>query len=664
MATAPALPFRPGPEDGKLLKRSRTGCLTCRSRRKKCSEEYDEDGTCTRCRKGGWKCVRPGESASESSSKKGKVARPRREDPPLMSSSQEASLNDGLPPCASPPAAASGGSSDVFASTSRVAASSFLGQPPPVFASPAPYAAFAPPATETPSFAHFPDASSLFPPVFPPFLPPSTVFPAPAEPLLQTANLDALLNYDSAGGNELDLDLEAFLAQLAHQADPVPVSQPTQPSIVESDAHVPRSPIPVANQTEALLLQFYETNFATAWTVSYTPLARERQVAKCKELITYSPTARLAAKFAAAAYIKLYRATSLGGAYAPVAGSPHADLPPEYSQVDINLMPLLDKAMQLATRSDSVETLEARLWAISDLHAGLGALDLPAKSYQIVSLADSLLSRAFGPASFISWSAVHGVSSWPVYAFVLINLMRSIRRRTPTFLKLNEQEAEKAHCAGHKNWFGQPPSLTALLIRVSDLCAAVHTSRHPSSPYSFSTHAIDSAYEHEALAIMKRLEDWRPSYSVYDSGRDRHSVALAGEMTVGQETWRSLGLLLLHRLVLGRTSDHRVVAPLLSKLMSNLKAVAVLSRIRREMELHFLDWWTSSYTTPAFIVGSMVTGSDRTFVRSFILSSGREPTFSTMVKVLEETWRRTDETGVTADWWEVAADMGADWPFV
>ncbi|GAA6037602.1 hypothetical protein JCM8097_006135 [Rhodosporidiobolus ruineniae] len=628
MAPTRSYDFTPGPADGKTLKRSKTGCLACKQRKKKCTEQY-VDGACTRCRDGGWKCHLPEHLVSSTSMFETATTTPRRPSPE-PSSAQWTPTRD----------------------IEVTASSSASPYPPPVSASARqPFLpAFSPPANfaENLSNPSFCLSSNLGLSVGPP--------PATA------SGVDSLFSLETISTGDFDLD--AFLAQLA-EVEPNPAPLPPAPAVASQEqTHL--SSLPVKDATDALLLQFYETNLSSAWTISYTPLARERQVAKCKDLITQFRTAKLGAKFAAAAYIKLFRLTSLGGVYSNFAGSSQPDLPPEYSHIDVDPLPLYEETLERIRHPDGSDSLEAKLYALVDLHIGITALDLPAQAYGIAFLADSLLAQAFAPGSTsMSWSAVHGISSWAVYNLAFINLMRSIRKRVPAFLRIDEEEAEKAHCAGHKNWFGLPPSLTALLFRVVNLCAAVHTSHRRTTSAFLAAFAapLNSSYEHEALSVMQRLEDWRPTYSVYDQGRDRHSIAMAGEMTVQQETWRNLGLLLVHRLVFLCSPLHKTVADLLSKLLSNLKAISVLSRIRREAEPQLLDWWTSVYSTPAFLVGSIATGADRMFCKQFILSVGKEPQLQTMAEVLEATWAKTNATGIVADWWEVAEEQKLDWIF-
>lgn len=48
----------PIPSSGASRQRSRTGCQTCKNRKKKCDEAFDEQGLCCRCRQGGFNCLR------------------------------------------------------------------------------------------------------------------------------------------------------------------------------------------------------------------------------------------------------------------------------------------------------------------------------------------------------------------------------------------------------------------------------------------------------------------------------------------------------------------------------------------------------------------------------------------------------------------------------
>ncbi|KAI5475600.1 Zn(2)-C6 fungal-type transcription factor [Pseudohyphozyma bogoriensis] len=71
--------------------RSRSGCTTCRQRKKKCDEVFNEQGVCTRCHHGSFECIRFGKVYR-------KPRAPKQPKPPLPPSSQPATTSIALPP--------------------------------------------------------------------------------------------------------------------------------------------------------------------------------------------------------------------------------------------------------------------------------------------------------------------------------------------------------------------------------------------------------------------------------------------------------------------------------------------------------------------------------------------------------------------------------------
>lgn len=93
-----------------------------------------------------------------------------------------------------------------------------------------------------------------------------------------------------------------------------------------------------------------------------------------------------------------------------------------------------------------------------------------------------------------------------------------------------------------RQWFGLPSSLTFLLASAANLCASAHA--HRTSPATAST-PLSTELEARAYMLVDELESWRPRFSVYDQGRDRHAVSLAAEMCACSR--RLFGALLLQR---------------------------------------------------------------------------------------------------------------------
>ncbi|KAM0755294.1 hypothetical protein T439DRAFT_320010 [Meredithblackwellia eburnea MCA 4105] len=413
---------------------------------------------------------------------------------------------------------------------------------------------------------------------------------------------------------------------------------------------------PSKKQTDELLLKFYREHLVPAWSITYPVGIREQQVAKCLQITSRYEVTRQTCRVAAAAYISLFQNHDSGSGWPPQENP--ATLPPELLSLRVDPIKMVEETLaSFAAPTDALVTLEAQLWALSDLHIALGALNLPSRSFEIVSMAEKLLIFAFGPTPTISLSHLHAYSSFAIHAFAMIDFARSLAQRRPTFLKFTydptddgEDDATEAPSGSHENWFGLPANLAVLLVETANLCAQAQ--EHA------SVAEVPSLLVMDGDALLQRLDKWRPEFSVYDEGQPRHPVSMAAEMTVQQETWRLTGQVLVHRVVLRRTPQHRDLAALVDKIMGTLKAISVLSQGRRNFESKLIDWWMALYTTPTFIVGSLVTGEDRRFCKRFIEAAGREPALLNMVRLLEETWAVSDSRGVCVDWFEISQKRG------
>ncbi|GAA5889924.1 hypothetical protein JCM6882_004367 [Rhodosporidiobolus microsporus] len=692
MSTAPHLDFPLEPAGYDLLRRSRTGCLTCRKRKKKCPEQYDQNGDCTRCKDGGWRCVKPDPDAPairRAKTSGGKVKGgggtasvqlervPRSPKQSVAPTSLPAS-NIAFHAEAGPSSTMSSSNLDPSTDFNNFLGASDFSQLPelplstPHLAMPslptppglnsAPYpsylAQFAPELDLTAFLGQLdssptaPPVVPLAPPILPSFAPqehgrtevgPSYPAPfgsvegAPAEggtsdsfaSASPTSGVSSSFSTASSRGREG----AGFAAALASETPFKTLLATAMPTRADKDA---------------LLLRFYCEHVIPAWSVTYPPQTRSQQVTKCLDITPKYAITRQASRLAAAAYIKLYQQT--GWLASAFTHGPTVELAPEFERLDVDPTAMFDETMRMLTNSQDVGvTLEAQLWALSDIHIALGAIGTAPQSHEIAGFGDMLLQHAFGPQPHINLAALSEYSSFAVHAFAMIDFNRSLARRTPTCLRfeLGHAEDTDADSGAHEIWFGLPASLAHPLIEVANLCAAAQAARDRGLALP----------EHEALAneLIARLQSWRPRFSVFDDG-DRHSISFAAELTVQQENWRYTGLLLLHRDVLRRTPLHKDLAPIITTLVGGLKAITILSQARRNQQPALIDWWSAMYTTTAFLVGSIAIGDDRQFCRRFISSAGREPALAAMVKVMEATWEASDAQGGFAEWFEVAKE--------
>jgi hypothetical protein len=147
------------------------------------------------------------------------------------------------------------------------------------------------------------------------------------------------------------------------------------------------------------------------------------------------------------------------------------------------------------------------------------------------------------------------------------------------------------------------------------------------------------------------LASYVPDFTVFDNGKPRHSTTMAAELAVEQEIWRNLGLILVDRNLLQKSTFDSNLRENIALMLSLLRSLSALSVMRKRRDGLMLDWWSSFYTTPAFIVGSLVTDlADRNFIRRFLREQGPEKALEDMLVILECTWAETDRTGVVADW--------------
>jgi hypothetical protein len=173
-----------------------------------------------------------------------------------------------------------------------------------------------------------------------------------------------------------------------------------------------------------------------------------------------------------------------------------------------------------------------------------------------------------------------------------------------------------------------------ILARVFNLIAKVQK-----NPSAGTTNQMSISIN----AVRNTLASYVPGFTVFDKGKPRHPTTMAAELAVEQEIWRSLGLILVDRDLLKKSTYDATTLSAMRKLKDGL----------------VMDWWSSFYTTPAFIVGSLVTDlADRNFIRRFLREQGPEKALEDMLVILECTWGETDRTGVMADWHSEMTRLG------
>jgi len=160
-------------------------------------------------------------------------------------------------------------------------------------------------------------------------------------------------------------------------------------------------------------------------------------------------------------------------------------------------------------------------------------------------------------------------------------------------------------------------------------------------------------------AVRNALATYVPAFTVFDKGKPRQPTTMAAELAVEQEIWRSLGLILVDRDLLKKSTYDPTMRDNITLMLSLLRSLPTLSAMRKLKDGLMMDWWSSFYTTPAFIVGSLVTDlADRNFIRRFLREQGPEKALEDMLVILECTWGETDRTGVVADWHSEMTRLG------
>lgn len=118
-------------------------------------------------------------------------------------------------------------------------------------------------------------------------------------------------------------------------------------------------------------------------------------------------------------------------------------------------------------------------------------------------------------------------------------------------------------------------------------------------------------------------------------------------------------MILLNRHIFRKSALEQDMRRLISLVLNLLRSLSQVSRPRVSRECVINDWWSLYYTTPAFLVGSLLIDiGERQFVRRFLQELGNEKALEDMLLMLEVTWMATDMTGRVADWFEEAQKLG------
>lgn len=298
------------------------------------------------------------------------------------------------------------------------------------------------------------------------------------------------------------------------------------------------------------------------------------------------------------------------------------------------------------------------------------------RAFSIMDQVEQLLSHTYGPRPDIDFACQVGVSAFCLRAFAMIDWNRSLCQRRETFFNFDfvpphGTSTGYANDGSHDlvrkppsplrrpgasfsaltmQWFGLSSSMAILLARVYNLVAKVH--KNPSIRGSYRTTLTVNS-------VRDALASYLPSFTLVDKGKPRHPATWAAELAVEQEIWRSLGLVLLDRHLRNVSPFDPTMRDNINLMLSLLRSLPTLSTPRRTSEGTMLDWWSSFYTTPAFIVGSLVTdATDRNFIRKYLKERGPEKALEDMLVILECTWAETDKTGIVADWYTEMTRLG------
>ncbi|OWT40419.1 hypothetical protein C362_01755 [Cryptococcus neoformans Bt1] len=638
------------PDGDKPYRRSRTGCLTCRKRKKKCPEQY-EDNSCLRCKAGGWKCIREEDVSGGSNRSQMTDSSPKIRDSPAIQQPQQQQQRQTHQHQIQYHQIAETGPSQ-------------LHQLHDDMRSPSDGAGSEQSSTAAATEAyHNMDGNSLS----------MTVHGAPTGPSNLIGNygsnflpddvwmdqpLDAILSataptfdisfYGSFGDSSapdpfhftpaLDFDMADSGSGSGHRDPTLFDNLPSELTL----EHI--------SSEEELLYDFYSRYVLPAWSLTYPSKTRKAVIARYYEVTNAHRVTQLCRLAVAAVYVThLRRRASYQAGWVGHSGLPMDHVPEKYLSLKVDAEEMVREATLLVRSPKDLNiTMEAHFWALSDLHMAVGSFCDSSKAYAIMDLAEGLLALTYGLHPEVDFLSLNGYIPFYLRAFAMIDLNRSICQRRRTFFAFLETPQMGGsgflNDGSHDQWFGLPAGLAVSFASLSNLVAHV---RDPSC--SLSPSDISSA----SKRIEANFRAYQSPFAVHDVSFDRHPVAWAAELSVETEIWRHLGLLLLWRLVDQQsvlTTPMRDTVHLVINLLKSLQYVSV-PRVERESNV--IDFWSLNYTTPAFLIGTLlVDRDDRAFCKRFLERLGGEKNLEDMIVALETTWAATDRSGQVADWFE------------
>lgn len=401
---------------------------------------------------------------------------------------------------------------------------------------------------------------------------------------------------------------------------------------------------------EELLYDFYNRYVLPAWSLTYPSRTRKAVIARYYEVTNAHRVTQLCRLAVAAVYITLLRRrASHQASWVGHSGLPMNDVPEKYLSLKVDAEEMVREATLLVRSPKDLNiTMEAHFWALSDLHMAVGSFCDSSRAYAIMDLAEGLLALTYGLHPEVDFLSLNGYIPFYLRAFAMIDLNRSICQRRHTFFAFLETPQMGGvgflNDGSHDQWFGLPAGLAVCLASLSNLIAEV---RDPSC--SLSPSDISSA----SKRIEANFKAYQSPFAVHDVSLDRHPIAWAAELSVETEIWRHLGLLLLWRLVDQQSVLTTPMRDTIHLVINLLKSLQYVSAPRVERENNVIDFWSLNYTTPAFLIGTLlVDRDDRAFCKRFLGKLGGEKNLEDMIVALETTWAATDRCGQVADWFE------------
>jgi len=158
-----------------------------------------------------------------------------------------------------------------------------------------------------------------------------------------------------------------------------------------------------------------------------------------------------------------------------------------------------------------------------------------------------------------------------------------------------------------------------------------------------------------SLELEDQLLRYQPriAQNTDDAGVEPFEVS-AAERAVELDIWKTLGLILLDRLVFDRSTFDPKLQERLEDMQAMLQALVLLCHARERQSQNFIDFWSSYYSGPAFFAASLaVTDADRRFYRRFFREIGPEKALLDLLAILEKTWAASDDIGHVCDWFDL-----------